>query len=57
MFHKTRNQATDLVVQAQYLLDERRRKIWIPFLESKAAELEERIREKEYTEEPCPSEA
>ena len=26
MFQKTRNQATDLVVQAQYLLDERRRK-------------------------------
>jgi len=46
-----------LVAQAQYLWHQRRIKVWIPFLERKIVELQERIREKEYTEEPCPSEA
>ena len=47
-----------LVAQAQYLWHQRRIKVWIPFLERKIAELQERIREKEYTvEEPCPSES
>ena len=57
MFRKASRQALHLVVQAQYLWDERRRKVWIPFLERKIAELKKRIREKEYVvEEPCPSE-
>lgn len=35
-----------LAAQAQYLLNERRLKLWIPFLEAKIAELQARIREK-----------
>ena len=32
-----------LVTQAQYLLNDRRLKVWIPFLETKIAELQARI--------------
>jgi CRISPR/Cas system-associated endonuclease Cas1 len=35
-----------LAAQAQYLLNERRIKLWIPFLEKKIAELQARIQEK-----------
>ena len=35
-----------LATEAQYLLNQRRVKLWIPFLEAKIAELEARIREK-----------
>lgn len=35
-----------LAAQAQYLLNRRRTKLWIPFLEAKIAELQERIQEK-----------
>ncbi len=35
-----------LAAQAQYLLNQRRLKFWIPFLESKIAELQARIQEK-----------
>jgi hypothetical protein len=35
-----------LATQAQYLLKQRRLKVWIPFLEAKIAELEARIQEK-----------
>ena len=35
-----------LAAQAQYLWNQRRVKLWIPFLEAKIAELETRIREK-----------
>ena len=35
-----------LAAQAQYLLNERRIKVWIPFLEKKTAELKARIQEK-----------
>jgi CRISPR/Cas system-associated endonuclease Cas1 len=34
-----------LATQAQYLLNERRVKVWIPFLQSRIAELEARIQE------------
>ena len=58
MFRRAAKQkATHLVIQAQYLWDERRRKVWIPFLERKVAMLQERIREKKSVEEACPSEA
>ena len=35
-----------LAAQAQYLLNQRRVKLWIPFLESKIAELQALIQEK-----------
>jgi CRISPR/Cas system-associated endonuclease Cas1 len=35
-----------LATQAQYLLSQRRLKLWIPFLEAKIAELQARIQEK-----------
>jgi CRISPR/Cas system-associated endonuclease Cas1 len=35
-----------LAAQAQYLLNQRRLKLWIPFLEAKIAELQARIQEK-----------
>jgi CRISPR/Cas system-associated endonuclease Cas1 len=35
-----------LATQAQYLLNQRRLKLWIPFLEAKIAELQARIQEK-----------
>ena len=35
-----------LATQAQYLLNQRRVKLWIPFLEARIAELEARIQEK-----------
>ena len=35
-----------LAAQAQYLLSQRRVKLWIPFLEAKIAELLARIQEK-----------
>ena len=35
-----------LATQAQYLLNQRRLKLWIPFLENKIAELLARIQEK-----------
>ena len=34
-----------LATQAQYLLNERRVKVWIPFLEARIAELQARIQE------------
>ena len=34
-----------LATQAQYLLNERRVKVWIPFLQARIAELEARIQE------------
>lgn len=36
-----------LAVQAQYLLNQRRLKVWIPFLERKIEELQARIQEKQ----------
>jgi CRISPR/Cas system-associated endonuclease Cas1 len=35
-----------LAAQAQYLLNQRRTKLWMPFLEAKIAELQARIQEK-----------
>ena len=35
-----------LAAQAQYLWNQRRIKLWIPFLEAKIAELQARIQEK-----------
>jgi hypothetical protein len=35
-----------LAAQAQYLLNQRRTRLWIPFLEAKIAELQARIEEK-----------
>jgi CRISPR/Cas system-associated endonuclease Cas1 len=35
-----------LAAQAQYLLNRRRIKVWIPFLQAKIAELQARIQEK-----------
>ena len=35
-----------LAAQAQYLLHQRRIKVWIPFLQAKIAELQARIQEK-----------
>ena len=35
-----------LAARAQYLLSQRRVKLWIPFLERKVAELQARIQEK-----------
>ena len=35
-----------LAAEAQYLLTERRLKVWIPFLETKVAALQARIQEK-----------
>jgi CRISPR/Cas system-associated endonuclease Cas1 len=44
---KTRSHGPQaLATQAQYLLSERRLKLWIPFLETKIAELQARIQEK-----------
>ena len=58
MIKRAKYQPGTLVAQAQYLWHQRRIKVWIPFLEAKIEELQERIREKEYTaEEPCPSES
>jgi CRISPR/Cas system-associated endonuclease Cas1 len=39
-----------LAAQAQYLLNQRRLKLWIPFLEKKIAELLARIREQGSTQ-------
>ena len=41
---RTRGPQT-LATQAQYLLNERRVKLWIPFLQARIAELEARIQE------------
>jgi CRISPR/Cas system-associated endonuclease Cas1 len=41
---RTRGPQT-LATQAQYLLNERRVKVWIPFLQARIAELEARIQE------------
>ncbi len=55
---RAKYQPGTLVAQAQYLWHQRRINVWIPFLLAKIAELQERIREKEYTaEEPCLSES
>jgi CRISPR/Cas system-associated endonuclease Cas1 len=44
---KTRSHGPQtLATQAQYLLNQRRLKLWIPFLEAKIAELHARIQEK-----------
>ena len=57
MIKRAKYRPGNLVAQAQYLWHQRRIKVWIPFLEGKIAELQVRIREKEYrVEEPCPSE-
>ena len=42
--NRTRGPQT-LATQAQYLLNERRVKVWIPFLQARIAELEARIQE------------
>ena len=42
---RTRGPQT-LATQAQYLLNQRRVKLWIPFLEARIAELQARIQEK-----------
>ena len=42
-----------LAAQAQYLLNQRRVRLWIPFLEAKIAELQARIQEKGRTPEPA----
>ena len=42
---RTRGPQT-LATQAQYLLNERRVKLWIPYLEARIAELQARIQEK-----------
>ena len=44
-----------LATQAQYLLNERRVKLWIPFLEARIAELQARIQEKGSSGEQAPS--
>ena len=41
---RTRGPQT-LATQAQYLLNQRRVKLWIPFLEARIAELQARIQE------------
>jgi hypothetical protein len=47
MKRKTRSHGPQaLATQAQYLLNQRRIKLWIPFLETKIAELQARIQEK-----------
>ena len=44
---KTRSHGPQaLATQAQYLLNQRRIKLWIPFLEGRIAELSARIQEK-----------
>ncbi len=44
---KTRSHGPQtLATQAQYLLNQRRIKLWMPFLENKTAELRSRIQEK-----------
>jgi CRISPR/Cas system-associated endonuclease Cas1 len=43
-----------LATQAQYLLNERRVKLWIPFLEARIAELQARIQEKGSSGEQAP---
>jgi CRISPR/Cas system-associated endonuclease Cas1 len=58
MIRRAKYQPGTLVAQAQYLWHQRRIKAWIPFLERKIAELQERIREKAYAaEQSCPSES
>jgi CRISPR/Cas system-associated endonuclease Cas1 len=47
---RTRGPQT-LATQAQYLLNQRRVKLWIPFLEARIAELESRIQEQRSSEE------
>ena len=42
---RTRGPQT-LATQAQYLLNQRRVRLWIPFLEARLAELQARIQEK-----------
>ena len=42
---RTRGPQT-LATQAQYLLNQRRVKLWLPFLEARIAELQARIQEK-----------
>ena len=42
---RTRGPQT-LATQAQYLLNQRRVRLWIPFLEARIAELQARIQEK-----------
>ena len=44
-----------LATQAQYLLNQRRVKIWIPFLEARIAELQARIQEQGNSGEQAPS--
>jgi CRISPR/Cas system-associated endonuclease Cas1 len=52
---RTRGPQT-LATQAQYLLNQRRVKLWIPFLEARIAELQARIQEQqEGSEEPAQS--
>ena len=43
---RTRGPQT-LATQAQYLLNQRRVKLWIPFLEARIAELQARIQEQD----------
>ena len=51
---RTRGPQT-LATQAQYLLNQRRVKLWIPFLETKIVELQARIQEQGSSAEQAPS--
>jgi CRISPR/Cas system-associated endonuclease Cas1 len=51
---RTRGPQT-LATQAQYLLNQRRVKLWIPFLEARIAELQARIQEQGSSEESAQS--
>ena len=51
---QTRGRQT-LATQAQYLLNQRRVKLWIPFLEARIAELQARIQEQGSSEGPAQS--
>jgi CRISPR/Cas system-associated endonuclease Cas1 len=53
---KTRSHGPQaLAAQAQYLLNQRRVKLWIPFLEARIAELQARIQEQGSSGEQAPS--
>ena len=51
---RTRGPQT-LATQAQYLLNQRRVNLWIPFLEARIAELQARIQEQGSSGEQAPS--
>ncbi len=58
MFKKIARLPTFLVTQAAFAWEERRTKVYIPYLKAKIQQLRERIREKRVPAgSPCPSEA